>query len=553
MAYDASRQRVVLFGGSISGGSSDEVWEWNGIQWDLIATGGPDRREEHVLVYDSDRKRVVLFGGFRSGIAQPPFNDVWEWNGATWEEVTPGGAPPSGRRESAVAYDQLQRALFVFSGRFDSGTTATPDLWTLAGGDWELRNPQIRRGNRLSFDAARNKLVLFGGWDGQTGYGDTWEWDGAWDRRSTTGPEPRRYHGLAYDPIRQRTVLFGGWDGQTVYGDTWEWDGDEWTLRSTTGPSPRRYHRMVFDGTGVLLYGGEPFAEDTWRWDGNQWTMLSSSGPPQRRDHSMAYDSARGVAVVHGGYNGSAVLSDTWEWDGMAWASRGAGSRARWHASAFDASRGFVVDYGRIENPQAQTWDGASWTELEAVEPGRREQHDLAYNPAKGVTYLFGGQGMNSTTFNELWELGLDLRVRQQPRSVVVPVGGTARFTAFADAQRLPIDYQWRFNGAPLANGGPVSGAQSQTLVIDPVSAAHVGEYDAVVTSRCGELITEPASLNVACYADCDGNTVLDIFDFLCFQDLFATGNPEADCDGNTVLDVFDFLCFQDAFVAGCP
>jgi hypothetical protein len=55
------------------------------------------------------------------------------------------------------------------------------------------------------------------------------------------------------------------------------------------------------------------------------------------------------------------------------------------------------------------------------------------------------------------------------------------------------------------------------------------------------------------CYADCDGNTVLDVFDFLCFQDLFATGNPEADCDGNTVLDVFDFLCFQDAFVAGCP
>jgi hypothetical protein len=26
-----------------------------------------------------------------------------------------------------------------------------------------------------------------------------------------------------------------------------------------------------------------------------------------------------------------------------------------------------------------------------------------------------------------------------------------------------------------------------------------------------------------------------------------------ADCDGNNVLDVFDFLCFQDAFVTGCP
>jgi hypothetical protein len=55
------------------------------------------------------------------------------------------------------------------------------------------------------------------------------------------------------------------------------------------------------------------------------------------------------------------------------------------------------------------------------------------------------------------------------------------------------------------------------------------------------------------CYADCDGNGGLDIFDFLCFQDAFVAGDPYADCDGNNTLDVFDFLCFQDAFVTGCP
>jgi hypothetical protein len=58
---------------------------------------------------------------------------------------------------------------------------------------------------------------------------------------------------------------------------------------------------------------------------------------------------------------------------------------------------------------------------------------------------------------------------------------------------------------------------------------------------------------SAGCYADCDGNNVLDVFDFLCFQDAFVQGDPYADCDGNTVLDVFDFLCFQDAFVTGCP
>jgi Metallo-peptidase family M12B Reprolysin-like len=63
-----------------------------------------------------------------------------------------------------------------------------------------------------------------------------------------------------------------------------------------------------------------------------------------------------------------------------------------------------------------------------------------------------------------------------------------------------------------------------------------------------------------ACYADCDQSTgagVLDIFDFLCFQNSFVAGMSYAcDCDTTTgplVCDIFDFLCFQDAFVAGCP
>jgi hypothetical protein len=62
-----------------------------------------------------------------------------------------------------------------------------------------------------------------------------------------------------------------------------------------------------------------------------------------------------------------------------------------------------------------------------------------------------------------------------------------------------------------------------------------------------------PSLLGPSCYADCDGNEVLDVFDFLCFQDAFVAMDPYADCDGNSAFDVFDFLCFQDAFVTGCP
>ncbi len=56
------------------------------------------------------------------------------------------------------------------------------------------------------------------------------------------------------------------------------------------------------------------------------------------------------------------------------------------------------------------------------------------------------------------------------------------------------------------------------------------------------------------CYADCDANAVLDIFDFLCFQNSFVAGEPYAcDCEPAPVCDIFDFLCFQSAFVGGCP
>ncbi len=55
-----------------------------------------------------------------------------------------------------------------------------------------------------------------------------------------------------------------------------------------------------------------------------------------------------------------------------------------------------------------------------------------------------------------------------------------------------------------------------------------------------------------ACAADFDHNGVLDLFDFLAFQNAFVAQDHEADLDGNGVFDLFDFLAFQNLFVAGC-
>lgn len=54
------------------------------------------------------------------------------------------------------------------------------------------------------------------------------------------------------------------------------------------------------------------------------------------------------------------------------------------------------------------------------------------------------------------------------------------------------------------------------------------------------------------CRADFNDDQVLDIFDFLEFQNAFAMQDPRADFDGNTEFDIFDFLAFQTAYAVGC-
>jgi probable HAF family extracellular repeat protein len=61
-----------------------------------------------------------------------------------------------------------------------------------------------------------------------------------------------------------------------------------------------------------------------------------------------------------------------------------------------------------------------------------------------------------------------------------------------------------------------------------------------------------------ACYANCDGSTtapILNVGDFTCFLQKFASGDPYANCDHSTAaptLNVADFTCFLQKYAAGC-
>ncbi len=290
MVYDSSRSRVVLFGGFLgtNGPKTDETWEWDGSVWlnvTPVGSNSPAPRSSHALAYDAARQRVVLFGGSISNTNN--FSDTWEWDGTRWSDMTPGAPGPPARRNHKMAYDSDRSRVVLLGGQTNS--IGFDDIWEWDGTAWIERTPgglQPPRQNAIAYDLQRSVVVLFG----RTGanVSETWEWDGTiWTKLTPTGPVPgpRLSHRLAYDAARGRVVLFGGETaaGSLRYGDTWEWNGSAWSdvtpVLSQDSPSARRLQAMTYDGINdqVMLFGGGGQGQhgDTWLWSGTVWLDVS--------------------------------------------------------------------------------------------------------------------------------------------------------------------------------------------------------------------------------------------------------------------------------------
>ena len=126
----------------------------------------------------------------------------------------------------------------------------------------------------------------------------------------------------------------------------------------------------------------------------------------------------------------------------------------------------------------------------------------------------------------------IDDDLRLLPGSAAIDSGadpGPDSFDADGDgdaAEPLPID----LDGGPRAHDDPGS-PNTGEAVVDRGAYEFGGE---------------------SCYADCNADGLLNILDFVCYQNRFTTGHPLADCDANGVLDMLDFMCYSDAFMGGC-
>lgn len=417
MVYDATRSTSILFGGANNGGARRDTWEWDGASWTEIVTAAPPAaRFGHAMVYDAARGTSVMFGGRNGSIVGGLGGDTWYFDGVSWTMRSTTG--PVARFDMAMAYDPNRGRTVLFGGStstYSPGLDGSVDLWEFDGIGWAevgVTGPTRRAGHAMVYDTLRDRTVLFGGASslsvGPPSDDDTFVWDGvSWSVASTSGPPAREEHAMAYDAARDRVVCFGGYGGSFL-GDTWVWDGAAWTEIAVSGPSARMGHAMAYDAARqrVVLFGGVDenfgYLADTWEWDGAAWTAVVTTGPVGREQHAMAYDARRERVVLFGGADTFLTrVADTWEWDGVAWTQFGGAAppaRAE-HAMAFDTQRGRVLTCFGNPSPTSPyfddtwEWDGSTWSQDPSVGPVPRSGHGLVYDRSADRLVVFGGYG----------------------------------------------------------------------------------------------------------------------------------------------------------------
>jgi hypothetical protein len=281
MAYDPDRRRVVMVGGQPPGPVPiGDIWEWDGESWTELEPASTELppRKNHGLAYDESRDLLVVFGGIYGGLAVDPvyLGDTWEWDGSDWTERTNLETDPAPRSGHGMAYDASRQCVVMFGGAGE--VSSYNDTWKWDGEQWfevpidRFDRPTARFNTRLVYDDGRGLIIMFGG---QTEMGgalnDIWEFDGAaWTRLTPEGedvPAGRGFFGLTFDSGRGVVVLYGGtttWppfiEPSNMFADHWEWNGASWNLvlDGEGGPGLLSGLALAYDASRerVVLFGG---------------------------------------------------------------------------------------------------------------------------------------------------------------------------------------------------------------------------------------------------------------------------------------------------------
>jgi hypothetical protein len=203
---------VVMFGGADATGpgttggsgpkidSSNQTWTFRGGVWTNITNYGaphPSARFGAAMAYDASADEVVLYGGAVNGTSTalgsctsvecPHLNDTWTFVGGHWSNISvaasAAGTPP-GRWEAGFANDSADGYLVIFGGQangYKSYNATANYTWAFDNGVWKNltsslpTSPQSRFGEAMGYDPATRSVLMFSGLNSTRGAAVLWE------------------------------------------------------------------------------------------------------------------------------------------------------------------------------------------------------------------------------------------------------------------------------------------------------------------------------------------------------------------------------------------
>lgn len=222
--------------------------------WSPVDDGAlPPYRELAGVAHDPAQSRTWVFGGIGGAL----YEDLWEWDGGAWSQVTSAGTSPTPVHSPGLGYDPDADILVLYGGRqvTDDQIGLTFHLDPDAGGAWITDNtPEelfARMGHALAFDDDTSSVLSIGGNAPAALSTDTFGFEPfAWIRRGPTAfGMPRIDLHAVRDPVRERVVMMGGTIGGTGQTDAWEWIAGRWVRTAPSGGPDDIGGRAVFDPT----------------------------------------------------------------------------------------------------------------------------------------------------------------------------------------------------------------------------------------------------------------------------------------------------------------
>jgi hypothetical protein len=276
--------------------------------------------------------------------------------------------------------------------------------------------PEPRFSPAMAYDNTRSVIVLFGGSTKKKTLIDTWEYDGyQWKMIDTDAPEPDFAPAMTYDEKRHKMVLL---DWQSVA--LWEYSKQKWEhISISTQLSHITWPDIAYNPTleKVVIFGewDAGKAYETWLYDGVSLQRIDSSHPYYDWGvRGQYYDRIFFPSLVYDRNNREMILQPPFKWTFVlknnTWEIQLSEEQSTlpdcvyciWPKMVYDTKRNLIVMFDG-EN----TWEliDGNWTRIETpISPPRRTGHAMAYDQARSVTVLFGGETQDGTLLNDLWE-----------------------------------------------------------------------------------------------------------------------------------------------------